>query len=60
MSLSMINTILMWGLGILFFFFLISNKDIYSRRLLYAEKHKEERKVQRERKRKKKKERKRY
>ena len=54
----MINTILMWGLGILFF--LISNKDIYSRRLLYAEKHKEERKVQRERKRKKKKERKRY
>ena len=55
----MINTILMWGLGILFFF-LISNKDIYSRTLLYAEKHKVERKVQRERKRKMKKERKRY
>ena len=38
-----------------FFFFLLSNKDIYSRTLPYAEKHKAERKIQRERKRKKKK-----
>ena len=29
-------------------FFLISNKDIYSRTLPYAEKHKAERKLQRE------------
>ena len=41
-----------------FLFFLISNKDIYSRTLPYAENHKAERKVQRERERKKKKERK--
>ena len=40
------------ALGI-FFFFLISNKDIYSRTLPYAEKHKTERKVQREKKEKK-------
>ena len=32
------------------FFFLISNKDVYSRTLPYAEKHKAERKKQRERK----------
>ena len=44
----------------IFFFFLISNKYIYSRTLPYAEKHKAERKVKRERKRKKKKGRKRY
>ena len=39
------------ALGIFFFF--ISNKDIYSRTLPYAEKHKAERKVQREKKEKK-------
>ena len=38
---------------IFFFFFLICNKDIYSRTLPYAEKHKVERKVQREKKEKK-------
>ena len=37
-----------------FFFFLISNNDIYSRTLPYAEKHKAERKIQREGKREKK------
>ena len=31
-----------------YYFFLISNKDIYSRTLPYAEKHKAERKLQRE------------
>ena len=41
------------ALGIFFFIFLISNKDIYSRTLPYAEKHKAERKVQREKKEKK-------
>ena len=43
-----------------FLFFLISNKDIYSRTLPYAEKHKVERKIQREKKEYKDKERKRY
>ena len=33
-----------------YYFFLISNKDIYSRTLPYAEKHKVERKIQMERK----------
>ena len=32
------------------FFFLIGNKDLYSRTLPYAKKHKAERKLQRERK----------
>ena len=44
----------------IFFFFLISNKDIHSRTLPYAEKHKAERKIQREKKEYKEKERKRY
>ena len=34
-----------------YYFFLISNKDIYSRTLPYAEKHKAERKIQGKRKR---------
>ena len=42
-------------------FFLISNNDVYSRTLPYAEKHKAERKIQKEKiKKKEKKERKRY
>ena len=41
-------------------FFWINNKDIYWRTLLYAEKHKAERKIQREKKEKKENERKRY
>ena len=43
-----------------YYFFLISNKDIYSRTLPYAEKHKAERKLKREKKEYKDKERKRY
>ena len=39
----------------IYFFFLISNKDIYSRTLLYAENHKAERKLHREKIKKKKK-----
>jgi len=39
---------------------LIGNKDLYSRTLTYAEKHKAERKIQREKKEYKDKERKRY
>ena len=41
-------------------FFLIGNKDIYSRTLPYAEKHKAARKIQREKKKYKDNERKRY
>ena len=43
-----------------FFFFFYSNKDIYSRTLPYAKKHKAERNIQREKKEYKDKERKKY